>query len=254
MAVAGVLVAGPQAQHLAAAAAKPNTVAQQLVHAELDAKVGTTEQAERTGHVARTYTVQPSDTLSNIADRFYGQPSDWSWLYHVNQPEIHNPNLIYAGEELKVPTDRPARPAAASTYRGNGNAGNTAHRARHAKATSVTDTTTHRFGSSVEAGSGATQLSGMLSCGGLEELWQEAGGSPSAEVAAASIAMAESGGSQYATGSVGERGYWQINPVNGALSTYDPYGNARAAVIMSDDGNDWSPWTTFETGAYIGRC
>ena len=81
-----------------------------------------------------------------------------------------------------------------------------------------------------------------------------AGGSPAAEVTAASIAMAESGGNQFATGTVGERGYWQINPVNGALSTYDPYGNARAAVVMSADGANWSPWTTYTSGAYAGRC
>ncbi len=246
MAVAGVLVAGPQAQHLAAAAAKPGAVAQQVVHAELDARVRPAAQP------ARTYTVQPGDTLSEIAARFYGQASDWSWLYHVNQPEIHNPNLIYTGEELKIPAGPPASQPPASSSRGNANAESTAYRARHAKA--ATDMTTHRSGASVVADSGATQLSGTLSCGGLEELWREAGGSPSAEIVAASIAMAESGGSEYATGSVGERGYWQINPVNGALSTYDPYGNAHAAVIMSHDGTDWSPWTTWETGAYVGRC
>ncbi len=67
-----------------------------------------------------------------------------------------------------------------------------------------------------------TNLSGTLSCSGLEALWVEAGGSPAVEVTAASIAMAESGGNQFATGTVGERGYWQINPVNGSLSTYDP--------------------------------
>jgi hypothetical protein len=99
-----------------------------------------------------------------------------------------------------------------------------------------------------------TNLSGTLSCSGLEALWVEAGGSPAAEVTAASIAMAESGGNQFATGTVGERGYWQINPVNGALSTYDPYGNARAAVIMSGNGTNWSPWTTYTSGAYAGRC
>jgi hypothetical protein len=66
--------------------------------------------------------------------------------------------------------------------------------------------------------------------------------------------MAESGGQQYATGAAGERGYWQINPVNGALSTYNAYGNARSAVIMSRNGTNWYPWTTWSDGAYAGRC
>ena len=31
-------------------------------------------------------------------------------------------------------------------------------------------------------------------------------------------------------------------------------GNAKAAVIISDDGGNWTPWTTFTSGAYRGRC
>lgn len=95
---------------------------------------------------------------------------------------------------------------------------------------------------------------GTLGCSGLESLWLAAGGSPAAEVTAASVAMAESSGDQYATGPYGERGYWQINPIHGALSTYDAYGNARAAIIISADGSNWSAWTTFVDGAYLGRC
>ena len=71
---------------------------------------------------------------------------------------------------------------------------------------------------------------------------------------AAAIAMAESSGQQFATGAVGERGYWEINPDHGSLSTYDPLGNAKAAVIISGDGTNWTPWTTFTSGAYLGRC
>jgi hypothetical protein len=66
--------------------------------------------------------------------------------------------------------------------------------------------------------------------------------------------MAESSGRQYATGPAGERGYWQIHPVHGALSTYNAYGNARAAVIISNYGHNWNPWTTYTHGLYRGRC
>ena len=95
---------------------------------------------------------------------------------------------------------------------------------------------------------------GTLTCAGLESLWEIAGGSPSAAFLAAEIAEAESGGRQYATGAAGERGYWQIHPDHGSLSTYDPLGNARAAIIISDDGRDWSAWTTYTHGLYIGLC
>jgi len=99
-----------------------------------------------------------------------------------------------------------------------------------------------------------TDLRGTLGCSGLESLWIDAGGSHGEAFIAAEIARAESGGNQYATGAAGERGYWQINPDHGSLSTYDAYGNARAAVIISDNGRNWTPWTTYVSGAYVGRC
>ena len=99
---------------------------------------------------------------------------------------------------------------------------------------------------------------GTLSCSGLEALWESAGGSPGTAFIAAEIATAESGGRQYATDADGngtvDRGYWQVNSIHGALSTYDPAGNARAAVELSGDGTNWSPWVTYQTGAYQGQC
>lgn len=114
-------------------------------------------------------------------------------------------------------------------------------------------------GVATSAGTAATAVGGgTLSCSGLESLWESAGGSPAAAFTAAEIAMAESSGQQYSTdhntdGST-DRGYWQINSTHGALSTYDPAGNARAAVQLSGNGTDWSPWVTFNTGAYAGKC
>jgi hypothetical protein len=99
---------------------------------------------------------------------------------------------------------------------------------------------------------------GTLSCSGLEALWESAGGSRDEAFMAAEIATAESGGHQYATDDDGngtvDRGYWQINSIWGAESTYDPAGNARAAVLISDHGTNWTPWVTYNTGAYQGQC
>lgn len=88
----------------------------------------------------------------------------------------------------------------------------------------------------------------------LEYIWDVAGGNPGAAPLAAAIAMAESSGNSTATnndsnGTV-DRGLWQINSVHGAQSTYDVMGNARAAIAISNNGNDWTPWTTFNNGAY----
>ena len=231
MAIAGVLIVGPQA-HAAASKvpARATTVAEQMYAAsKVPARATSVAEQIYTDALvihhesARTYTVRPGDTLSSIAQRFYGNPADWHWLYQANRSVVDNPNVIYPGEVLNVPYEPPAR-----------------------------STTSTPAGSGVLTSSAT--LSGTLGCPGLEELWEEAGGSDAQAVMAASIAMAESSGQQYATGAAGERGYWQINPDHGSLSTYDPLGNAKAAVIISDDGTNWTPWTTYTSGAYLGRC
>jgi LysM repeat protein len=214
-AIAGILVAGPA--HAAVAAPVTTVAVAGPIHT--DAMVSHLQQA------SRSYVVQPGDTLSSISQRIYGTPADALWIYKINMSKIRNPNLIYPGQVLSVPHD-PSVSVTAS-------APEVAHEA---------------------VATASVALSGTLSCAGLEELWEEGGGSPGEAVMAASIAMAESSGQQYATGGVGERGYWQINPNHGALSTYDPLGNAKAAVIISADGTNWTPWTTYTSGAYIGRC
>lgn len=99
---------------------------------------------------------------------------------------------------------------------------------------------------------------GTLDCAGLEHLWEQAGGSRGTAFMAAEIAMAESGGRQYAIDTNGgrsiDRGYFQINSVHGSLSTYDAYGNARAAVVISHNGTNWGPWVTYDENLYQGKC
>jgi LysM repeat protein len=240
--VVGTIAAAAPQIH-GSATAKPAVTAEHSVRARLDAAMlparpVSRSDASRSG-AGHSYTVRAGDTLSGIAQRFYGSADEWHGLFAANHAEISDPSLIYVGQQLRLPRHLPA---GIST---------TAYTPRHASSAAA-DNSTAASGTSQPATT--TSLSGTLSCTGLEQLWLDAGGSPAAEVTAASIAMAESGGNQFATGTVGERGYWQINPVNGALSTYDPYGNARAAVIMSADGTNWSPWTTFTSGAYLGRC
>ena len=276
MAIAGVLVTAPQVQHAAGLgnAGKSPVVATAMVKpghaataATLDAAAAhaakATTHAERSAQ--RSYDVQSGDTLSGIAQRFYHNPDDWQWLYHENASTISDPNLIYVGEKLSVPSDPPAH-FTLSNYQ-----------PRHAKATTTSATQSSGDGDSDSGSSGSTQssgassggssssgssssgngsstLSGTLSCSGLEQLWEQAGGNPGSAFMAAEIAMAESGGQQYALSPANDRGYWQINWSNGSLSTFDAYGNARAAVILSNNGSNWSPWVTYQTGAYAGRC
>jgi LysM repeat protein len=51
-----------------------------------------------------TYTVQPGDTLWDIAQRAYADPEDWDTIYNANKQVIGNdPNLIKPGQVLHIP-------------------------------------------------------------------------------------------------------------------------------------------------------
>jgi len=231
VAIAGVLVAAPAANAATSGAAKATTVAEQLHTTAKITHISRTSKTTRAHAGSRAYTVQEGDTLASIAQRFYGNDNDWTWLYQANRNVVSNPNSIYPGERLQVP------------YGASSSSTSTAHKPRHAKANPPATTLTT-----------SAVPSGTLGCTGLERLWEEAGGSSGEARMAASIAMAESGGNQYAHSPTNDYGYWQINGVWGSMATYDALGNAKAAIHISGNGTNWSPWTTYTSGAYHGRC
>jgi nucleoid-associated protein YgaU len=51
----------------------------------------------------RIYVVVKGDTLSQIAEREYGDASRWREIYQANRATIKNPNLIYPGQKLRLP-------------------------------------------------------------------------------------------------------------------------------------------------------
>ena len=51
-----------------------------------------------------TYTVVSGDTLWAIASRHYGNGSRYTDIYNANTDKIANPNLIYPGQVLNIPT------------------------------------------------------------------------------------------------------------------------------------------------------
>ena len=222
MAIAGVLVAAaPQAHAAEKTPAKAAEVTEQ--QARTDALVRPAEPA------TPTYIVRSGDTLASIAESYYHNPGDWQWIYAANRSKISDPNSIYVGESLTIPYGAPS--------------GTTSYTPRHAKATAA------------QAAVLTTALSGTLGCSGLEALWEAGGGSRAEAFTAAEIAMAESGGQQYALSPTNDYGYWQINGSHGpAEATFNPIGNAEAAIAISGDGTDWGAWTTYASGAYEGRC
>jgi uncharacterized protein YidB (DUF937 family) len=60
-------------------------------------------EAEATGAATQTYTVQSGDTLSAIAQQFYGNASDYMRIFEANRDKLDNPNLIQPGQELLIP-------------------------------------------------------------------------------------------------------------------------------------------------------
>jgi Lysozyme like domain/LysM domain len=282
VAMAGALVAIPGAQSAFAAQATPTTVTQTHEAAQADGAahtgtgsatldsistrsvtVASTGSARHAAQVRSShYTVRSGDTLSKIAEHFYDKAADWGFLYHENAKTVSDPNLIFAGENLYIPASVPADYKLADYYKPR-------HAAPAVTETASVNASSNSSGSHSTGGSGtvvvqsASQgsgggssggLSGTLSCSGLERLWTSAGGNAADAFMAAEIAEAESGGNQYALSPTDDYGYWQINASNGALATFNAYGNARSAIILSDDGSNWDAWTTYRTGAYEGRC
>jgi LysM repeat protein len=264
VAIAGALVAVPSAQALAATAAPvttaatatatahghqaPDTAAGTATLDAVAARAVTVASASTARHAAKTtyYRVRSGDSLSGIANRFYHHASDWQYLYHENAKTISNPNLIYVGERLSIPATVPAHYKPAS------------YTAKHAKTAPrvVTTSKTISHGGSTEGGTKIVQSTpqGRYTCSNLESLWEQAGGSPAHALMAAEISRAESGGNPNAISPTDDFGLWQINASNGSLATLNTYQNARSAIILSDDGTNWNPWTTYRTGAYYGQC
>ena len=51
----------------------------------------------------RSYTVQAGDSLSKIAQREYGDASQWKRIHEANKDLIKNPDLIHPGQTLNLP-------------------------------------------------------------------------------------------------------------------------------------------------------
>jgi len=55
------------------------------------------------GSKATTYIVMKGDSLWAIAQKFYGTGEDWIIIYEANRDVIQNSDMIYVGQELKIP-------------------------------------------------------------------------------------------------------------------------------------------------------
>jgi len=50
-----------------------------------------------------TYVVRAGDSLSAIAQKFYGDANRWKEIWEANKDKLPDPNLITVGQELRIP-------------------------------------------------------------------------------------------------------------------------------------------------------
>jgi nucleoid-associated protein YgaU len=55
------------------------------------------------GGAPRTYTVQPGDSLAQIAKQFYDNPDDSQKILTANKDRISDPDKLLPGEVLVIP-------------------------------------------------------------------------------------------------------------------------------------------------------
>ena len=62
-----------------------------------------TSTEEIVGKQERSYTIEKGDTLSGIAQRFYGKARYWRQIHEANRATIENPDRIYPGDTIVLP-------------------------------------------------------------------------------------------------------------------------------------------------------
>jgi NitT/TauT family transport system substrate-binding protein len=76
--------------------------------AQLDVVTLTKNSTSRVGGASglpQQYTVNAGDTLSHLALRFYGSTHKWPKIYDANAKTLKNPDYIYIGQELLIPSE-----------------------------------------------------------------------------------------------------------------------------------------------------
>jgi len=79
-------------------AAPEASAARKIVAVEHEASADT-----QAGLESQFYTIQKGDTLSQIAQNFYGSASKYTYIVEENKGVITNPDRIYAGQVIRIP-------------------------------------------------------------------------------------------------------------------------------------------------------
>ncbi|MGA8406937.1 MAG: LysM peptidoglycan-binding domain-containing protein [Candidatus Acidiferrales bacterium] len=73
--------------------------------ADIDAPAAAAAAASAGGpsSSARTYTVQPGDSLSKISKQFYGDANKYMKIFEANKDKLSDPDKVRAGMDLVIP-------------------------------------------------------------------------------------------------------------------------------------------------------
>lgn len=99
---------------------------------------------------------------------------------------------------------------------------------------------------------------GLYSYDELVQLARQAGFSGQSAGTMAAIAMAESGGNPNAVNYGDPGGSYGLTQINaaahgaGALNALDPLNAFQQAFSISNGGTNFTPWSTFNSGAFLG--
>ena len=68
-----------------------------------DISIDSSLPAPTSAAAPQTYSVKSGDTLSKIANQFYGDAGQYMKIFEANKDKLKDPNQIQAGQELKIP-------------------------------------------------------------------------------------------------------------------------------------------------------
>ena len=167
------------------------------------------------------YILPRHGTLSAASQAVYGTAKYWPALYDRNRSKIGpNPNRVKAGTVLRAPR---------SPWR---------YHYTPPKAKPHLTAVTASPGTTAPPAGG-----GIYSFSALETLWVSAGGPPSAEAAAATVAECESGGNPSAYNPSGASGLFQILGAVIPGNLFNPTVNALNAVAkFKGSGDTFAQW------------
>jgi len=194
------------------------------------------KQEKAATSLPRWYTVQPGDSLSSIAQRFYHNSAAWPVLYWRNHDHIRWANDISVGQVLRIPAEPAEIPAAPTDLQPSAPVVATSHTAKHASSAPVVAQSAPAQQAPAPAASTSGSL-GVIPGGAFGEC----------------VVQRESGGNPQVMNSSGHYGLFQFS-----FSTWVAYGGnpndfghasvaeqeqVFATALASPGGeNNWAPY------------